>query len=112
LIKIKEEESVNPLEKGEMGNIMVRLENKEVVTFEKYPIVFNSHVIKNVQYEVLKKQKDLNQDNEKLGLLDRAKQKALEVKDTVADTAKQKALEVKDTVADTAKELSNETKNV
>ena len=110
MIKIKEEEVTNPLE-NEISNIKVRLENKEEIIFEKYPVIFNSKVMKNIQYEVLKKQKNLNQDNEKLGILDKAKQKALEVKDTVADTAKQKALEVKDTVADTAKELSNEPKN-
>jgi len=94
LIKIKEEVT-DPIEKG-IGNIKVRLENKEVVTFEKYPVIFYSKVMKNIKYEVLKKQKDLNQDNERQGLWDKAKQKALEVKDTVADTAK---------------ELSNEPKN-
>jgi hypothetical protein len=94
LIKIKEE-ITNPLE-NEISNIKVRLENKEEILFEKYPIIFNSKVMKNIQYEVLKKQKNLNQDGEKLGILEKAKQKALEVKDTVADTAK---------------ELSNEPKN-
>jgi len=95
LIKIKEEEITNPLE-NEISNIKVRLENKEEILFEKYPIIFNSKVMKNIQYEVLKKQKNFNQDGEKLGILEKAKQKALEVKDTVADTAK---------------ELSNEPKN-
>ena len=94
MIKIKEE-ITNPLE-NEISNIKVRLENKEEILFEKYPIIFNSKVMKNIQYEVLKKQKNFNQDGEKLGILEKAKQKALEVKDTVADTAK---------------ELSNEPKN-
>ena len=96
MIKIKEE-NTDQIKKG-IGKIEVRLENKEVTTFERYPVVVNSKDMKYIQYEVQKKQNDLkNQGNEKLGILDKAKQKALEVKDTVIDT--------------TTKELSNEQKN-
>ena len=88
MIKIKEE-NTDQIKKG-IGKIEIRLENNEVVTFERYPVFVNSKDMKYIQYEVQKKQNDLkNYDNEKRGILDQAKQKALEVKDTVVDTAKE-----------------------
>jgi hypothetical protein len=88
LIKIREE-NTDQIKKG-IGKIEIRLENNEVATFERYPVFVNSKDMKYIQYEVQKKQNDLkNYGNEKHGILDQAKQKALEVKDTVVDTAKE-----------------------
>lgn len=87
MIKIKEENTYQ--EKKGIGKIEVRLENSEVVIFDRYPVVVDSKDMKYIQYDVQKKQNDLkNRDNEKHGILDTAKQKALEVKDTVVDTTK------------------------
>jgi hypothetical protein len=87
LIKITEEKIEQ--EKKGTGKIEVRLENKEVAIFDSYPIVVDSNEMKYIHYEVQKKQSDpKNQSNEKHGILDKAKQKALEVKDTVVDTTK------------------------
>ena len=88
MIKIKE---VNTDQvKNAKGKIEVRLENREVVTFESYPVVVNSKDLKYIHYEIQKKQDDLkDRGNEKHGIIDKAKQKALELKDTVADTAKE-----------------------
>ena len=53
--------------------------------------------LKYIRYDIQKQQNDFRTNNgEKHGILDKAKQKALEVKDTVADNTK---------------ELSNEQKN-
>ena len=88
MIKIKEE-NTDQIKKG-IGKIEIRLENNEVVTFERYPVFVNSKDMKYIQYEVQKKQNYLkNQDNEKHGILDKAKQKALEVKETVVDSTKE-----------------------
>ena len=88
MIKIKE---VNTDQvKNAKGKIEVRLENREVVTFESYPVVVNSKDLKYIHYEIQKMQDDLkDRGNEKNGIIDKAKHKALEVKDTVADTAKE-----------------------
>ena len=84
MIKIKEV-NTDQVKKG-IGKIEVRLENREVVTFESYPVVVNSKDLKYIHYEIQKKQDDLkDRGNEKHGIIDKAKQKALEVKDTVAD---------------------------
>ena len=96
MIKINEE-NTDQIKKGR-GKIEVRLENNEITTFERYPVVVNSKDMKYIQYEIKKKQDDpKNHGNEKPGILDKVKQKALEVKDTVGDT--------------TTKELSNEQKS-
>jgi hypothetical protein len=88
LIKIKEE-NTDPAKKG-IGKIEVRLENNEITTFDRYPIVINSIEMNYTHYEVQKKQNDLNnRGDEKYGLLDKAKEKALEVKDAVVDTTKE-----------------------
>lgn len=96
MIKIKEE-NTDPEKKG-IGNIEIRLENGEVVIFDKYPVVVDSKDMKYIQYEVQKKQADLkNYDDgdEKQGIFDKAKQKALEVKDKVSDTTKELSNELK-----------------
>ena len=94
MIKIKEENT--DLIKNGIGKIEVRLENNEVVAFDRYPVVVNSKDMKYIQYEVQKKQNDLkNHGNEIHGILGKAKQKALEVKDTVIDTTKEVSNEQK-----------------
>ncbi len=88
MIKIKEEDT-DRVKKG-TGKIEVRSENNEVAIFDKYPVVVNSKDLKYIHYEIQKKQNDLkNNGDEKIGILDKAKQKALEVKDTVVDTTKE-----------------------
>ena len=88
MIKIKEE-NTDPAKKG-IGKIEVRLENNGITTFDRYPIVINSIEMNYTHYEVQKKQNDLkNRSDEKYGLLDKAKEKALEVKDAVVDTTKE-----------------------
>jgi hypothetical protein len=88
LIKIKEE-NTDPAKKG-ISKIEVRLENNEITTFDRYPIVINPKEMNYTHYEVQKKQNDLkNRGDEKHGLLDKAKEKALEVKDAVVDTTKE-----------------------
>jgi hypothetical protein len=95
LIKIKEENTYQ--EKKGIGKIEVRLENSEIVIFDRYPIVVDSKDMKYMRYEVQKKQNDLkNHDDEKHGIFEKAKQKALEVKDTVVDTTKELSKEQKD----------------
>ena len=99
MIKINEE-NTDQIKKGR-GKIEIRLENNEIAIFEKYPVVINSKDIKYIKYEVQKKQNDpKNHGNESHGILDKAKQKALEVKNTVEDTT-----------TTTIKELSNQQKN-
>jgi len=41
-----------------MGRIEIRIENKEVAIFDRYPIVVNSNEMKYIHYEVQKKQSD------------------------------------------------------
>ncbi len=95
MIKIIEE-NTEQVKKG-IGKIEVRLENHEVSIFDRYPVVVNSIDMKYIHYEVQKKQSDLkNQSNEKHGILDKAKQKAIEVKDTVVDTTKELSKEQKE----------------
>jgi len=87
LIKIKEE--ITDQGKKGIGKVEVRLENKEVAVFDRYPVVVNSKDLKYIHYDIQKKQSDLkNENSEKHGILDKAKQKALEVKDAVVDTTK------------------------
>jgi uncharacterized membrane protein len=73
---------------NEIGTIEVKLENKEVVIFNNYPILVNSNDIKYIEYQVQKKQSDKNFDSSHHGLLDRAKVKPLEAKDSMMDTTK------------------------
>lgn len=86
MIKIREGTTKNN-ENGK-GDIEVRLENKQVVTFDKYPILVNSNEIKHIRYQVQKKQDDKNSSSSNSGLLDKAKVKALEVKDSMIDSTK------------------------
>ena len=95
MIKIKEE--ITDQVKKRTNKVEVRLENKEVAIFDRYPVVVNSKHLKYIRYDIQKQQNDFRNNNgEKHGILDKAKQKALEVKDTVVDNTK---------------ELSNEQKN-
>jgi len=96
LIKIIEE-NTEQVKKG-IGKIEVRLENQEVSIFDRYPVVVNSNDMKHIHYEIQKKQSDpkKNHSNEKHGMLDKAKQKAIEVKDTVVDTTKELSKEQKE----------------
>jgi len=94
LIKIKED--TNQVKNG-IGKIEVSLENNEVTMFDRYPIVLNSKELKYIHYEIQKNRKDLkNHADNSHGLLDDAKQKALEVKDAVVDSAKELSNKQKD----------------
>ncbi|MDQ2686021.1 MAG: hypothetical protein M3Y25_09305 [Thermoproteota archaeon] len=86
MIKIREGTTKNN-ENGK-GDIEVRLENKQVVAFDKYPILVNANEIKHIRYQVQKKQDDKNSSSSNSGLLDKAKVKALEVKDSMIDSTK------------------------
>ena len=59
--------------------------------FDNYPIVLMSNDIEYSHYEVQKKEANANakMDNDKAdGVLDKAKEKALEFKDSMVDTTK------------------------
>ena len=57
--------------------------------FDSYPIVLMSNDIEYSHYEVKKKEANAKMDNDKAdGVLDKAKEKALEFKDSVVDTTK------------------------
>jgi len=94
LIKIREGNTKNN-ENGK-GDIEVRLENKQVVVFDKYPILVNSNEIKLIRYQVQKKKDDKNSSSSNSGLLDKAKVKALEVKDSMVDSTKSLSNDSKD----------------
>lgn len=87
LIKIIEEYSDQ--NKNEILRIKVTTDNKQEITFDNYPIVIMSKDLEYVEYEAHKK-KDHVKDNkdEKHGVLDKAKEKALELKDSVIDTTR------------------------
>ena len=87
MIKIRE--GIEEKNENGIGKIEVKLENKEVVVFDNYPILVKSNDIKYIQYQVQKKQSNKNSDSSHHGLLDRAKVKALEVKDSMAYTTKE-----------------------
>jgi hypothetical protein len=131
LIKIIEKYSDQ--DKNQLESIKVTTtDNKSERIFDNYPIVIMSKDIQHVEYETTKKQGriiDKNEDNDKKeGLLDKAKEKALELKDSVVghakvedgeedkkegllDKAKEKALELKDSVAEDTKQISNDQNN-
>ncbi|HYG00290.1 MAG TPA: hypothetical protein VD815_09370 [Candidatus Saccharimonadales bacterium] len=94
MIKIREGNTKNN-ENGK-GDIEVRLENKQVVVFDKYPILVNSNEIKLIRYQVQKKKDDKNSSSSNSGLLDKAKVKALEVKDSMVDSTKSLSNDSKD----------------
>lgn len=63
------------------------MENKDEKVFSNYPITIKSKELKNANYEITKKltnHKDITVQEE--GVLDKVKEKALEVKDSVVDT--------------------------
>lgn len=88
MIRIIEEYSEH--NKEELHRIKIKTDDKHEITFDNYPIVVNSKDFEYVQYEVQKKRghaKNHNDNND--GILDKAKEKALELKDSVSDTTKQ-----------------------
>jgi len=92
LIKIKEEYSDQ--KKTHIQKIRVKTDDKYEITFDNYPIILMSKDLEYSQYEVQKKQghntKEDNDNNKNEdGILDKAKEKALELKDSVVDTTKQ-----------------------
>lgn len=94
MIKIKEEFVGQDEKDRKIGQIKIELENKVETTFDSYPIVVLSNDVKYIHYEVQKKQSHSNETGkEKSGILDKAKEKALEFKDTVVDTTKEQSKE-------------------
>jgi hypothetical protein len=88
LIKIIEEYS--ELNKKEIKKIKVKTEDMHEITFDYYPIRIASKNLEYMQYEVQKKRDHSKNHNGKNdGVLDKAKEKALEFKDSVVDTTKQ-----------------------
>jgi hypothetical protein len=95
LIKIKEEYSEQ--NNTQIQKIRVKADRKREINFENYPVIIMSNDVEYVHYEVQKKEsgggdsssspKDDN--DKKVGILEKAKEKALELKDSVADTTKQ-----------------------
>jgi hypothetical protein len=94
LIKIKEEYSEQ--DKTQIQKIRVKMDRKREMMFDNYPIIVMSNDVEYSHYEVQKKEgsnsssSPKNDENAKsVGLLDKAKEKALELKDSVVDTTKQ-----------------------
>lgn len=88
MIKIKEEYLDE--DKSQIQKIIVKKGRKEETTFDNYPITVMANDIDYCCYEVQKKQaSDKNVDDKTDGVLDKAKEKALEFKDSVVDTTKQ-----------------------
>jgi len=92
LIKIKEEYSEQ--DKTQIQKIRIKMDRKREMMFDNYPIIVMSNDIEYSHYEVQKKEgsstrpkKDEN--TKSVGLLDKAQEKALELKDSVVDTTKQ-----------------------
>ena len=92
MIKIKEEYSEQ--NNTQIQKIRVKSDRKREINFENYPVIIMSNDIEYVHYEVQKKEsggggspKDDN--DKKVGILEKAKEKALELKDSVEDTTKQ-----------------------
>jgi hypothetical protein len=91
LIKIKEEYSEQ--NNTQIQKIRVKADRKREINFENYPVIIMSNDVEYVHYEVQKKESSSSSpkdDNDKkVGILEKAKEKALELKDSVADTTKQ-----------------------
>jgi hypothetical protein len=89
LIKIKEEYSEQ--DKTQIQKIRVKMDRKREMMFDNYPIIVMSNDVEYNHYEVQKKEgSPKNDENAKsVGVLDKAKEKALELKDSVVDTTKQ-----------------------
>jgi hypothetical protein len=87
LIKIIEEYS--ELDRKEINRIKIKTDDKHEITFDNYPIIVFSKNLEYIQYEVQKKRDHSKNHNDKNdGVLDKAKEKALEFKDSVVDTTK------------------------
>ena len=70
------------------------MDRKREMMFDNYPIIVMSNDIEYSHYEVQKKESGSSspKKDEKaksLGVLDKAKEKALELKDSIVDTTKQ-----------------------
>lgn len=77
-------------DKSQIQKIIVKKGRKEETTFDNYPITVMANDIDYCYYEVQKKQaSNKNVDDKTDGVLDKAKEKALEFKDSVVDTTKQ-----------------------
>ena len=77
-------------------NNLIRINNQIIRFIDRYTVVVNSKDLKYIRYDIQKKQNDFKNNNgEKHGILDQAKQKALEVKDTVVDSTKELSNEQK-----------------
>ena len=88
LIKIVEEYS--ELNKKEINKIKIKTDDKHEIIFDNYPIRVTSKNFEYIQYEVQKKKDHSKNHNDKNdGVLDKAKEKALELKDSVVDITKQ-----------------------
>lgn len=88
LIKIVEEYS--ELNKKEINKIKIKTDDRHEITFDNYPIRVTSKNFEYIQYEVQKKKDHSKNHNDKNdGVLDKAKEKALELKDSVVDITKQ-----------------------
>lgn len=88
LIKIVEEYS--ELNKKEINKIKIKTDDKHEITFDNYPIRVTSKNFEYILYEVQKKKDHSKNHNDKNdGVLDKAKEKALELKDSVVDITKQ-----------------------
>ncbi len=87
MIKIIEEYS--ELDRKEINRIKIKTDDKHEITFDNYPIIVFSKNLEYIQYEVQKKRDHSKNHNDKNdGVLDKAKEKALEFKDSVVDTTK------------------------
>lgn len=91
MIKITEEYSEQ--NKNELQRVKVAIDNKHELTFDNYPIVIMSKHFEYIEYESQKKQSHGTDENEhkNIGVLDKAKEKALELKDSVVDNTRQLA---------------------
>ncbi len=88
LIKIREEYLDE--DKSQIQKIIVKKGRKQETTFDNYPVIVMAYDIDYSYYEVQKKQDNHKNDDDKTdGVLDKAKEKALEFKDYVVDTTKQ-----------------------
>jgi uncharacterized membrane protein YvbJ len=88
LIKILEEYSEQ--NKKEIQRVRVKKDNNQEIIFDNYPIIVMPNDIEYIHYEAQKKQSHSKDNNDKKdGVLDKAKEKALGIKDSVVDTTKQ-----------------------
>lgn len=88
MIRIKEEYLDE--DKSQIQKIIVKKGRKQETIFNNYPIIVMANDIDYRHYEVqMKRANDKNVDDKTDGVLDKAKEKALEFKDSVVDITKQ-----------------------